>query len=296
MALEPPSSPGAPGPSGEPVKRAAGDDGPVPLRWLAEVEFRNDADRLDRLIADVDLVTSLALAGYEGRDWDVFSTELAKYGMAVIRAWMAKGSIFEKCRSRGFGGLPSPEGPFTDDELEELTGETVATALRHFREDVLLRNRWDARRGATLRTFFIGQCILRFSNVYRRWWGNESRSRLSVPSGHQVGDVAQPGWEDPARDGVDRAVITGALSRVRDPRVRRAMVLTAHGATQAEIALEHERPRVTSMFLKQLGVCEKSLGVLCCCSSCFEQLVTSEFTLIHPHIIGTRADMRRRRA
>lgn len=181
MALEPPSSPGAPGPSADPVKPATGDDRPVPEAWLAQVEFRDDAERLDRLVADVDLVTSLALAGYEGRDWDVFSTELAKYGMAVISAWMSKGSIFEKCRSRGFGGLPGLERPFTADELVELTGETVAIALLHFREDILLKNRWDARRGATLRTFFIGQCILRFSNVYRRWWGNESRYRQVEP-------------------------------------------------------------------------------------------------------------------
>lgn len=33
-------------------------------------------------------------------------------------------------------------------------------------------------RGATLRTFFIGQCLFRFANVYKRWEGEIRRSSI----------------------------------------------------------------------------------------------------------------------
>jgi len=47
---------------------------------------------------------------------------------------------------------------FEPDEVEELTYETVSKALFHFRRDVLMKHAWDYRKGATLRTFFVGQC------------------------------------------------------------------------------------------------------------------------------------------
>jgi hypothetical protein len=39
---------------------------------------------------------------------------------------------------------------------------------------------WDHRRGATLRTYFIGQCLIRFPNIYRRWLAGENRNRNLV--------------------------------------------------------------------------------------------------------------------
>ena len=42
------------------------------------------AERLDRLVADFDLVTTLGLAGVKGVDWDYFEQELAKYGIAAM--------------------------------------------------------------------------------------------------------------------------------------------------------------------------------------------------------------------
>lgn len=245
MADEPPSSPGVPGPSSDAVKRVP-DDSPVPLSWLQDADFQSNNERLDRLAADVELVTSLALAGYAGPEWDYFENELAKYGMAVIGAWMRKRLILGKCRTKGFGGLPDLDRDFDYDEVDELTGETVATALRYFRNDVLMRNRWDARRGATLRTFFIGQCLLRFANVYRRWYGNEVRNQLADMSGDKLVVLAGAAPDDTARTATDRHTIEAALASVPNPHVRRAMLLTALGVKQAEIAYE-------------LGVTEKAV-------------------------------------
>jgi hypothetical protein len=123
------------------------------------------AERLDRLAADFDLVTTLGLAGFEGDDWDYFEQELARYGIAVMGGWLRTGLIFSRYAARGFGGLPEITRAFEPDEIEELTYETVSKALFHFRRDVLMKHAWDYRRGATLRTFFVGQCLGRFSNI-----------------------------------------------------------------------------------------------------------------------------------
>lgn len=144
---------------------------------LDQAQDRDLADRIDRLAADGDLVLTLQLHGYVGPKWDYVATELARYGIAVISGWMRRNLILARCRERGSGGLQDLGRPFDADEIEEMAGETVGKALYHFRRDVLMRHRWSPSGGASLRTFFIGQCLMRFANIYRRWWGNESRFR-----------------------------------------------------------------------------------------------------------------------
>ena len=86
--------PGSPGHSGMPVERVEADES-IPEAWLSDPAcrglgeaFDRDFD-LDRLGADNELVQTLAFGNFEGREWDYFSTELAKYGIAVIASWMS---------------------------------------------------------------------------------------------------------------------------------------------------------------------------------------------------------------
>lgn len=236
MASEPPSSPGVPGSGGAPVQPAEGTPD-VPLVWLLDPEHHTLAAEVDRLAGDVELVTLLALSNYEGPDWEYFATELAKYGMAVFGGWMYTGKIFAVSKKRGYG-LISPGRPFTRDEIEELSGETIAKALRHFRTDVLMKNRWDSRKGATLRTYFIGQCLIRFANVYRRWLEDETRERNAIRTGDLdlLIDALGASGENVSALVADRAVIEDALAQVRDPRVVVAMHMSARDRPQAEIA------------------------------------------------------------
>jgi hypothetical protein len=255
MAFPPDSSPGHPGVSGMPVKRAEEDRDSVPADWLLESEHLSQAENIDRLSADFDLVTTLALSGYDGPDWRYFSTELAKYGMAVIGGWMRRGIIAERCRDRGFGGLPELGRKFHDDEIEELTGETIAKALVHFRVDVLMTNRWDHRKGATLRTFFVGQCLIRYANVYRRWWSNENRNRYRLTGDNETLDALAPRVVGSDSRAVDRTTAERTMSSIKDTRVRKAMLLTAAGRSQAEIAIELE---VTEKGVERMLANERS--------------------------------------
>lgn len=240
MASEPRRAPGLPGASGVPVKRAVEAEDGVPVDWLTEADHQGLADNVDRLAADDELISILAFGGFVGKEWEYFSTELARYGMAVIGGWMRRGMIFSKCKNRGFGGLPELGRYFEDDEVDELTGETISNALVHFRRDVLIPHKWDYRRGATLRTFFVGQCLIRFANVYRRWYGNEKRNQYDLTDDNEALDTFAPRLAGPDGRAVDRAVALEVIAGIKDPRVMRAMFLTAGGKSQAEIAIELE--------------------------------------------------------
>lgn len=234
MAVEPRRQPGVPGSPGEPVQRASTSG---EFDWLIEPEDRHLVDKVDRLAGDVEVVTLLALSNYEGERWDVFATELAKYGMAVIGGWMFTGLIYQKCREKNFG-LAELGRPFTNEEIEELKGETVAKALFHFRRDVLMKNKWDSAKGASLRTYFVGQCILRFANIYRDFRREEMAARsASRADDHELlNDLAGIRKSDFQIAAAHRDEIERALADVKDPRVRQAMLMTAIDKPQAEIA------------------------------------------------------------
>ena len=229
--------------SGDPVERQP-EPGDVPVDWLDEPAHAARAEAVDRLAADYDLVTDLAWRQFIGADYDVFQTELARYGIAVLTAWMRSRVIFQRVRDRGYGGLPEPPSGSMDDPdvVDELANETVAKALRHFRDDVLVPGKWDYRRGATLRTYFIGQCLIRFANIYRRWWAEEARHHRAILTDPQ--DLALDGKaslggkviDSPERHVARQDEVERALARVQDPRVRRALVLVGTGLTHAEIA------------------------------------------------------------
>jgi hypothetical protein len=245
MASEPKRAPGSPALSGTPVKPESDaldrqlDRQSVPDSWLRDEENQNQADRLDRLNADYEWVNDLALAGFEGNQWDYFVNELARYGIGVIGGWMRSGLIWRRCQDRGLGGLFPMARPFTTDEIAEITGETVAKALYHFRVDVLMKKKWDYRRGATLRTYFVGQCLIRYANVYRRWLGNEDRHAYQDMVGKEEKKLGMSSLHSaPDRRAADRVIALEAMTAIKDPRVKKAMLMTEAGWTQAEIAIE----------------------------------------------------------
>lgn len=242
MASVPDHLPATAGASGLPVKPASEvfDRESVPNVWLLDYDDQDQADRIDRLSADYQWVNDLALARFEGAQWDFFVEELAKYGMGVIGGWMRTGLIWERCREKGLGGLPAVSRPFTKDELAELTGETVSKALHHFKFDVLMKQKWDYRKGASLRTYFVGQCMIRFANIYRRWWGNEVRSGRALLADDPHLNKRDPRVESPESDAIDHVLANDVITMIKDERVRKAMIWAAAGRTQAEIAVDLE--------------------------------------------------------
>lgn len=203
----------------------------------SEYDHTSEAKSVDRLAADLDLINALALRGFCGPDYDYFAGELAKYGMAVIGGWLHRRVIFKKVQERGFGGLPTPPvGALDDPEIiAELTNETVAKALFHFRRDVLLRRRWDSTRGASIRTYFVGQCLLRFANIYREWWRKEARHGPIVDHYDAV-NMADSRIDGPEWTAIARSDIRSGLERATNNYVRAALVMIAADLPQQVIA------------------------------------------------------------
>jgi DNA-directed RNA polymerase specialized sigma24 family protein len=180
-----------------------------------------------RLRADAELLLSLQLEGFQGRNWDRLRDRLARYGYAVIRSWCLNGKIFFYARTAGFGGLTSRR--LDADAATELATETTAKALAFFEKNVLRKpNVWQARRGATLKTFFIGASIRAFGNVYGRW----RRENLPLPTtGGELIENSPGKYVDPGT-----VLEVGRTLRKLKAGDQQLILLVRHGYTQREIA------------------------------------------------------------
>jgi DNA-directed RNA polymerase specialized sigma24 family protein len=214
------------------------------LAWLADVDRDKAGERIDRLAGDRELESALRQAGFAGRDYVAFANEIARYGLAVIRGWIYKGQIFAEVKRKGFGALePEPHPGALAEDAEGLADETVVRALEAFRTKVLMTGMWDPAKGASLRTFFVGQCLLQFSNVYKTW--RRAEVRTYVAPWEPPGD---PDWDDfegelpaPPVPGADagteaRDELRRAFGNISDPRARAAFYLNViHGLTHSQI-------------------------------------------------------------
>jgi DNA-directed RNA polymerase specialized sigma24 family protein len=199
---------------------------PVPAADLVAFEQTPEAEHLRRLEADQELMLRLAAEGFGGDAWRTLSNALAKYGYAVVRAWIKTGLIVSKCRSRGLRiDDVLSEDPPARHEVADLTQEVVAEALVSFRDRVLARAVWNAGGGASLATFFIRMCLIKFPNTRRAWlrgrdrWGTPVSFDPSIhlhptvpsPEAQIIDDVtsndATAALLEPVKDEVNRAII-----------------------------------------------------------------------------------------
>lgn len=204
----------------------------VPDGWLDGVA-EAEAQRLAELTADRELLDRLMWSGYGGHDYNRFADRLARYGYAVIHAWCCNELIFARCAAKG---LSLHRARIRPDDAAELAMETVAVALKKFRETVLIPRKWDHTRGASLNTFFVGQCLLRFPNVYRRWY-RESRPLELVECVETPFDRSERDFaSDPEHRSVLRSEAASALDDIDDVLTRAIVTLKAEDRTNEEVA------------------------------------------------------------
>ncbi|OLT52877.1 hypothetical protein BJF87_12375 [Gordonia sp. CNJ-863] len=214
------------------------DAGEVSL-WLSDAEFdRPTSDLIERLGGDEELLLALQLSGFADRDWNPVAEELARYGLAVITSWIHKRTIFSKVKRRTGYGLPTlVDWPGDQHTVVELADDVVIEALSYFKNNVLIAGKWDPTKGASLRTYFIGQCLFRFPNCYRRLFDAELLRRTNeiIADDDSIALVAR------TLHGIEDAVITSdavrhALRSITTPRARSALVMHAQGYPYQEIA------------------------------------------------------------
>lgn len=219
-------------------------------QWLGDGELAGEQENLQRLVADEELLLKLQLHGFTGRPWDRFANEMARYGVGVMSSWIRRGVIYGKVKALTGFGLQRRDG-WPDAELcIDIATDTVIVALDYFRERVLLAGRWDASKGASLGTFFIGQCLYRFANTYSK----ALRAEIKRYEHREIPDDEMPEeWFDPIR-GIEATIVANqdlvdALAQVSTERAREALVLKHIGGYSYEEIAE----RLNMTDARQIG-------------------------------------------
>lgn len=204
-------------------------------------------DDIERLLAqkeqrecDSRLFDALSAEDFNGPVWAQLTSELAGYGYAIVSAWLHTGAIFAECRRRR-RPVEEPPQTWTDDDRHDLAVDAVVKGIITFRAHGRAQKGWTPDGGASLKTYFIGTCILVFPAVYRPWrtrYDAGLRVR-SAGSHHDLAAIGEPltrqalGPEDIA---TQRTSIAEGLSSLPDDRVRMAVFASAMGFTNDEIA------------------------------------------------------------
>jgi len=220
--------------------------------WLDDpdlaAELADELERLRRLQADEDLLLTLQLHQFTGRPWDRFSRELARYGLGVLRAWIRYGTIYGKAKALTGYGLGRIEGWPDDQAIDDIATDTVVAALIYFRDKVLMTHRWQSSGGASLGTFFVGQCLYQFANIYRSALRAELEriEHATTP----IDDVPEDQFD--IIKGIEATIVANdtvaeAMALLSTDRARRALFMQEHGFSQREIAAELGLPDAKSV-------------------------------------------------
>lgn len=214
----------------------------VPHAWLAEFSDVDEARRLREMQADMEVLDRLMWSGYSGSEWQLLSDRLIAYGFTVMFSWIRKGIVFGRCAQYGVH-LRRNALCANRREAQSLAGETVSLAVVKFRQTVLVPRIWRPERGASLETYFVRQCLIRFPNIYRRWLReNGTGGADALDNVEDRRARTDPRWElieSPARywsPGSDIAC-RALLDLATDPLTRSILEYVAEGYTYEEIAL-----------------------------------------------------------
>ena len=136
--------------------------------WVKSTKPREESERL---AGDRELYEILREQGFQGRDYDDFEIELMGYGFACIKKWILTKELLSKCREK-LDFVPIEEDVrldlLTPDETIEIAQDIVVQSVLEFREDALVGGKWSPTGGASLKTFFVGRCLMEACKVLRQ--------------------------------------------------------------------------------------------------------------------------------
>nr|WSX54162.1 sigma-70 family RNA polymerase sigma factor [Streptomyces sp. NBC_00974] len=208
----------------------------------------------ERLATDRDLYEQLQADRFTGLGFEQLREDLWVYGWRVMRSWMRDGTVIERCRERRIFFA----APYTEveemmrrtDVRDEIAHECVAHAVTTFMAALPHPQSWDPDRGATMRTYFIGRCLMSFRDAYQRWAGTNRKLLGIAIDGYwrNTGDI--PDRPAHALTPAEMIVLRDTLDQILDgaSMEERAIcrLILFYGATQEEIA-------------EQLGITRKAV-------------------------------------
>ena len=210
---------------------------------LRAFERERLAANLDRLAADRDLILHLQLSNFDEttEDWKTFARALTEYGYAVFRAWFATGEIKKHLAAKRVHGrheLPEPYRLGDEGAAHDLAADLVVDGVRSFRTKVLLEGTWDAKAGASIKTYFVGHLLFRVPETFRRWQQNNGFDQILTDDQRVLEPDLRPGHSRPrgAEGRVDDAIVADQLLQHLSPSERRLFQLEAADLDTLEVA------------------------------------------------------------
>ena len=121
--------------------------------------------------------------------------------------------------------------------LKISPADTIARALEKFRVDVLGAGTWNPKKGASLKTFWIGYCVLKYPDLYDRWCTQQRHWIQGLElAEHDADRPPDLCYQDPARQHDLADVVNEALRSVGSNATAKVLVLQEAGYSHAEIA------------------------------------------------------------
>ncbi len=166
-------------------------------------------ERLDRILADGDLLYRLQVSGYAPEEWKRPSEEFGRYGYDVFVGWIFNGKVWAK--------------------VHEKTGWQ------------LQRNKWAPHGGASLKSYFIGQGCFQFPNALKHWRREQERfsdERMVADPSLYLRGTAPPA-DVPM---INHQNAVEGLMALSTDRAREALALQWAGYSLSEIAARLGEP------------------------------------------------------
>lgn len=206
----------------------------VPSNATAVLETtERERARAEQLRADQLLVEAVLQEGPGGPRHRALEDALIRYSVAVLRHLLASGRVADTATR--LGRPPTPHDAwrdFTEDDRQEFAMEMIARALPAFNTAVFEDRRWAPGREASLKTYFVNECILQFARLQRQWLEGRQATR---PTGLEIDPKSDVVTPDPADTVIKQDEVRRLLSQIEDERLRELLMLRGAGwsATKA---------------------------------------------------------------
>lgn len=234
-----PVAPSVPGSTGDPLRALLNDPELTVDERAGLVEA---LERAARHLVDAGLFAQCVKEGFTGLASDVLTADLVAYALPVMLAWLRRGRIFAECAAKGrplrCGDRDRERLAGSRDDRLELAGETIAQALKLFRDLAVAGRGWSPAGGAALTTYFVGTCVQVYPNVWRDWLKEQSAElpvddpgMLTGTTGHHLDTHT-----DPAEIAASHDLVRAALDAMPDSVRDVAEPLILHGWTLPEVA------------------------------------------------------------
>jgi DNA-directed RNA polymerase specialized sigma24 family protein len=198
----------------------------------------DEHERARRIEVDRKIVESLIGDDVPEERFTKLSSRLMGYAWPILLKWMNTGEIFELCKRARKPLRQDAAMVWTDDDRRGMATETVIVAWEYFRATALTKGGWKPGGGASLQTYFVGACILRFADVYGKWRRAHllDRAMDELPTDEdKVLALSHNRPPDPCQQAVIQDEVR-RLIRPMDDQLRQLVGLQAIGYSQREAA------------------------------------------------------------